>query len=199
MACAQSFFRWEWIRRLLGVSVKRNFIFIVHTRTIFLRRDHDPETSTTAAAMHRACYNQLATTLQRYGAQQQQATPCACDKSVLYCVELLWKAPGIRHPSHLLVPGIARLLLSLFCFIPHKTQIHVTAHNYSASAKSTLQPASLSRPAAAGNAMHVWQIRGPSPITSISLLELCSIYMLHVFARTWLRISQVLLEFRQYQ
>ena len=50
----------------------------------------------------------------------------------------------------------ARLLLSLFCFVRHKTQMHVTAHNGSASAKSTLQPASQSRPAAAGNAMHVW-------------------------------------------
>ena len=72
---------------------------------------------------------------------------------------MLWKALEIHHPSHLLVPGISRMLLSLFCFVRHKTQVHVTAHNYSASAKSTLQPASLSRPAAAGNAMHVWQIR----------------------------------------
>ena len=48
------------------------------------------------------------------------------------------------------------LLLLLFCFVRHKTQMHVTAHNCSASAKSTLQPASQSRPAAAGNAMHVW-------------------------------------------
>ena len=85
-----------------------------------------------AAAVHRACYNQLATTLQRYRAQQQQATPCACDWSALYCVELLWKAPEIHHPSHLLVPGISRLL-SLFCFVRHNTQVHVTAHNYSAS------------------------------------------------------------------
>ena len=60
-----------------------------------------------AAAVHRACYNQLATTLQRYRAQHQQATPCACDTSALYCVELLWKAPEIRYPSRLLVPGIS--------------------------------------------------------------------------------------------
>ena len=88
-----------------------------------------------AAAVHRACYNQLSTTLQRYRAQQQQqATPCACDRSALYCVELLWKAPEIHHPSHLLVPGtISRLLCSLFCFVRHNTQVHVTAHNYSAS------------------------------------------------------------------
>ena len=161
----------------------------------------------TAAAVHRACYNQQSTTLQRYRAQQQQATPCACDRSALYCVELLWKAPEIHHPSHLLVPGISRLLLSLFCFIRHKTQIHITAHNNSASAKSTLQPVSLSRPAAAGNAMHAWQIRAvrfraavepevrhPS---HLSLLELCSSYMLLVFARTWLRTSQAPLKFRQ--
>ena len=63
-----------------------------------------------AAAVHRACYNQLSTTLQRYRAQQQQqATPCACDRSALYCVELLWKAPEIHHPSpvsytHLTLP-----------------------------------------------------------------------------------------------
>ena len=81
-----------------------------------------------AAAVRRACYNQPATTLQRYRAQQQQATPCACDRSALYCVELLWKAPEIRHPSHLLVPGISRLLL-LFCFVGHKKQMqqHTTA------------------------------------------------------------------------
>ena len=59
-----------------------------------------------AAAVHRACYNQLSKTLQRYRAQQQQATPCACDRSALYCVELLWKAPEIHHPSHLLVPEV---------------------------------------------------------------------------------------------
>ena len=68
-------------------------------------------TAAAAAAVHRACYNQLATTLQRYRAQQHQATPYACDISALYCVALLWKAPEIRHPSHLLVPGISRLLL----------------------------------------------------------------------------------------
>ena len=79
-----------------------------------------------AAAVHRACGKQLATTLQRCRAQQQQAAPCACDRSALYCVELLWKAPEIRHPSHLLVPGISRLLLSLFCFVRHKTQIQHT-------------------------------------------------------------------------
>ena len=90
----------------------------------FLRRDHDPETS--SSAVHRACYNQLATTLQRYRAQQQQATPCACGRSALYCVELLWKAPEIHHPSHLLVSGISRLLLSLFCFVRHKNQIQHT-------------------------------------------------------------------------
>ena len=86
-----------------------------------------------AAAVHKACYNQLSTTLQRYRAQQQQATPCACDRCALYCVELLWKAPEIHHPSHLLVSGISRLLLSLSCFVRHKTQAHVTAHNYRAS------------------------------------------------------------------
>ena len=32
----------------------------------------------------------------------------------------------------------------------------------------------------------------------IYLLELCSSYMLHVFARTWFRTSQALLKFRQY-
>ena len=92
-------------------------------------------TAAAAAAVHKACYNQLSTTLQRYRAQQQQATPCACDRSALYCcVELLWEAPEIHHPSHLLVPGgMSRLLLSLFCFIRHNTQVHVTAHNYSAS------------------------------------------------------------------
>ena len=81
-----------------------------------------------AAAVHRACYNQLSTTLQRYRAQQQQATLCACDRSALYCcVELLWKAPEFHHPSHLLVPGISRLLLSLFSFVRHKSQIqHIT-------------------------------------------------------------------------
>ena len=80
----------------------------------------------TAAAVHRACYNQLTTTFQRCRAQQQHATPCACDRSALYRNELLWKAPEIRHPSHLLVPGISRLLLSLFCFVRHKTQIQHT-------------------------------------------------------------------------
>ena len=78
---------------------------------------------------------------------------------------------------------VSRLLLSLFCFVRHKTQIHVTAHNYSASAKSTLQPASLSRPAAAGNAMHVWQIRAvrcraavESEVRHPSHLSLCWSY-----------------------
>ena len=65
-----------------------------------------PAAAAAAAAVHRACYNQLSTTLQRYRAQQQQATPCACDRSALYCVELLWKAPEIHHPSHLLVPEV---------------------------------------------------------------------------------------------
>ena len=32
----------------------------------------------------------------------------------------------------------------------------------------------------------------------IYLLELCSSYMLRVFARTWFRASQALLKFRQY-
>ena len=90
-----------------------------------------PAAAAAAAAVHRACYNQLSTTLQRYRAQQQQATPCACDRSALYCVELLWKA--LHHPSHLLVAGIGRLLLSLFCFVRHNTQVHVTEHNHSAS------------------------------------------------------------------
>ena len=95
----------------------------------FFRRDHDPETSTAAAAaVHRACYNQLVTALQRHRAQQQQATPCTCDRSALYCVELLCKAREIRHPSHLLVPIIFRLLF-LFRFVQHKTQAqpHTTA------------------------------------------------------------------------
>ena len=48
-----------------------------------------PAAAAAPAAVHRACYNQLSTTLQRYRAQQQQATPCACDRSALYCVELL--------------------------------------------------------------------------------------------------------------
>ena len=81
-----------------------------------------PAAAAAAVAVHRACYNQLATTLKRYHAQRQQATPCACDRSALYCVELLWKALEIRQPSHLLVPGIFRLLL-LFGFVWHKTQI----------------------------------------------------------------------------
>ena len=127
----------------------RTYVFFV-----FLRRDHDPATAA-AVAVHRACNNRLQ---RRYNAtapiSRQHHTR---DRSALYCcVELLWKAPEIHHPSHLMVPGISRLLLSLFCFVRHKTQIHVTAHNCSASAKSTLQPASQSRPAAAGNAMHVW-------------------------------------------
>ena len=112
-----------------------------------------------AAAVHRACYNELPTPLQRYHAQQRLATPYACDKTALYCsIELFWEAPEIHYPSHLLVPGVPRLLLSLFCFVRHKTQIHVTAHNFSASAKSTLHPAYLSRPAAVGNPRCVWQI-----------------------------------------
>ena len=87
-----------------------------------------PAAAAAAAAVHRACYNQLSTTLQRYRAQQQQATPCACDRSALYCVEMLWKAREIRHPSHLLVPITSRLLF-LFCFVRHKTQTqpHTTA------------------------------------------------------------------------
>ena len=93
-------------------------------RFFFLRRDHDPDTSTAAAAaaaaVHKARYNQLATTLQRYRTQQQQSTPCECDRSALYCVELYWKAREIRHPSHLLVPIISRLLF-LFFFERHKT------------------------------------------------------------------------------
>ena len=71
---------------------------------------------------------QPSTTLQRYRAQQQAITMRVTerDRSALYCcVELLWKAPEIHTPSHLLVPGISRLLLSLFCFVRHKTQMHV--------------------------------------------------------------------------
>ena len=146
------FFGWEWIRRFPGVSVQCIFIFIVHFGGEIMTKRQ--ATAAAAAAVHRACYNQLATTLQRYRAQQQQATPCACDRSALYCVELLWKAREIRHPSHLLVPIISRLLF-LFCFVRHKTQIQPHTTNNSSSAKSTLQPASLSRPAAAGNAMRV--------------------------------------------
>ena len=131
------------------------------------------------------CIRDRSTTLQRYRAQQQQATPCACGRSALYCVELLWKAPEIHHPPHLLVPGISRLLLTLFCFVRHKAQIHVTAHNYSASAKSTLQPAYLSRPAAAGNGMHVWQtsavrcrVAVETEVRHPSHLSLCWSYIL---------------------
>ena len=57
-----------------------------------------PAAAAAAAAVHRACYNQLSTTLQRYRAQQQQATPCACDRSALYCVELLWR--HLRSITH---------------------------------------------------------------------------------------------------
>ena len=121
----------EWIRWFPGVSVQSIFIFIVHTILSFFCGEIVTQRPVTAApaaaaaaaaAVHRACYNQLATTLHRYRAQQQQATPCACDRSALYCVELLWKAPEIRQPSHVLVPGISRLLL-LFCFVRHKTQV----------------------------------------------------------------------------
>ena len=60
------FFRWESIRRFPGVSVQRIFIFNVHTRTIFfLRRDHDPETRTAAAA---AAVHRATNWLQRYNA-----------------------------------------------------------------------------------------------------------------------------------
>ena len=99
-----------------------------------------------AAAVHRACYNQLSTTLQRYRAQQQQATPCACDRSALYCVELLWKAPEIHHSSHLLVPEV---YLGCCC-------------RYSASFGTTpryMQQHTTIAPVAVGNAMHVWKIR----------------------------------------
>ncbi|CAN0452836.1 unnamed protein product [Laminaria digitata] len=57
--------------------------------------------TTTAAAVHRSCYNQLATTLHPCRAQQQQTT--ACGAYALYSVELFRKEPEIRHPSHLRV------------------------------------------------------------------------------------------------
>ena len=88
---------------------------------VFLRRDHDPETSDSrtscsSSSSSSAQSNQLSTTLQRYRAQQQQATPCACDTSARYCVELLWKAPEIRHSYLLvLVPNISRLLVAVLC------------------------------------------------------------------------------------
>ena len=63
----------------------------------FLRRDHDPETSdsrtscsSSSSSSAQIFYNQLSPTLQRYRAQQQQETPCACDRSALYCVCLLY-------------------------------------------------------------------------------------------------------------
>ena len=121
-----------------------------------MQRDHDPETSDSKSKQQRqstehATTNRLpGTTLQHCRAQQQQATPCACDRSALYCVELPWKAPEIRHPSHLFVPGISRLLAAVLLW---------SAQNNSNSAKSTLQPALLSRPAAAGNVVRVWQVR----------------------------------------
>ena len=93
-----------------------------------------------------------------YHAQQQQATPCACDVSAPYCVELLWRAPEIHHPSHLRTR--ARYLSAVVVAVLfHSAHNPNTAQNNSGSAKSTLQLASLSRPAAAGNAMRVRQIR----------------------------------------
>ena len=158
---------------------------------LFLRRDHDPATAA-AVAVHRACNNRLRYNATAPSSRQHHAR----DRSALYCcVELLWKAPEIHHPSHLLVPGISRLLLlSMFCFVRHKTQMHVTAHNCSVSAKSTLQLASQSRPAAKATpctcgryALYVVELLSNlrSVTHHIYLLELCSSYMLHVFARTW--------------
>ena len=89
MTRAQSFFsRREWVRRFPAVSAQRIFIFMVHPYDF--------------------CFvcGEIMTQRQATG-----ATSCACDMSALYCVEPLWKAPGIRHPSQLLEPGISRLLL----------------------------------------------------------------------------------------
>ena len=179
----------------MGKAIFRGFstthFYFHRTYNFFLRRDHDPEISTAAAAaaVHRACYNQLATTLRRYRAQQQQATPCACDRSALYCVELLWKAREIRHPSHLLVPIISRLLF-LACFVRHKTrtQPHTTAavqracynqHPYRAQQQQAT-PCACDRYALYRHARCTLsscfvepEVRHPSH-TSNSLLELCS-------------------------
>ena len=85
-------------------------------------------------------------------------------------------------------------LLLLFCFVRHKTQMHITAHNCSASAKSTLQPASSraqqqqATPCTCGRyALYVVELL--SNLRSVThhmyLLGLCSSYMLHVFARSY--------------
>ena len=110
MACAQSFFCPAGVDKAISrVSVQRIFIstcndfFLFFCGEITSQRQAIAAPATAAAAaaaVHRSCYKQLAT-LQRYRAQQQQATPCACDRSAPYCVELLWKAPEILHPSHL--------------------------------------------------------------------------------------------------
>ncbi|CAN0517319.1 unnamed protein product, partial [Laminaria digitata] len=58
-------------------------------------------TTAVAGAVHRACYNLLATTLHPCRAQQQQATACTCGACALYSVELFRKEPEIRHPAHI--------------------------------------------------------------------------------------------------
>ena len=130
MACDQSFFRWEWIRRFSGFQYNAILFSSCIRRTIclfFCGEMMYPEKNMTQRQATAATAAAVATTLQRYRAQQKQATPRTCDRSALYCVELLWKAPEIRHPSCLLVPGISRLLLSLFSFVRHKSQIqHIT-------------------------------------------------------------------------
>ena len=120
MASAQSFFFPAGVNKAISRGFIETHVYF-HRHTIFfywtaIMSQRQATTAAAAAAVHRACYNQLATTLQRYRAQQQQATPCACDTSARYCVELLWKAPEIRHSYLLvLVPNISRLLVAVLC------------------------------------------------------------------------------------
>ena len=107
-----------------------------------------------AAAVHRACYNRVATSQLAAPSSSRQhharlTRPCC---TVSSCLEGTW------DPS-LIASTRRRYLSAVVADLLRSAQNPHTTHNNSNNAKSTLQPASLSRPAAEGNAMLVWRIR----------------------------------------
>ena len=95
--------------------------------------------------------------------------------------DLLWKAPEIHHPSHLLVPGISRLLLSLFCFVRHKTQMHVTAHNCSASSSRQRHALKHNISSAVSLCLHRYALPLAAFVVDAALLVGSMIFLYHTY------------------
>ena len=110
---------------------------------VFLRRDHDPETSDSRTSCSSSSSSSAQSMLQ----------------PTVYNVTTLPRpaAGNTMRVTDLRCTAVSSCFGKHLRFITHRIYGYQAFRGCcSASAKSTLQPASQSRPAAAGNAMHVW-------------------------------------------